>query len=642
MKKLILLSILSFCVYSLNAQRKFPALGQVGKEELLLPSCNFEPGANAMKLFDLQEIDIETDGYSIWLETRKRVRIKLFNEKGYPFASVQIPYFNIERSTRIEDLEGYVYNLDEKGEITITKLDKNEFYKDISRENLNLINFTFPALKPGSVIEFSYRKIEQNIIEIDPWIIQDEIPVDVASCIVHIPGYSGITEKITGTDTITTSTEKVFFGVDGKIKKTYYKEKIPSFKPEPLMSSLNDNLLRLLFHYTIRPNPAEPEKNEPDYLWAMFGSRFLHILNTELDLKRDIPGTDAIVNNAKIIRSTAERISYIYDAVKKQFPGKRSPELYPEDIRKAWASREGNAADINLVLLNLLRKSGIEAHPLLVSTKEHGKINTQFPGSGQLNALYILVHDADTYYVMDANQEIQSPFVPPANVLFRKGLLLKKNSYKWIDIIDSRPLLKYAIWINGLLDNEGNLQGIARNTFYDYAKTFISDSSHNQATRLNAFTQGIITDSVKYENTGQSNDPLIQQLNFHYPLNNSGDYYFLNPQLYGAVAGNPFKESNRLTDIDFGCNQELVLQLNIEVPESYTPDFLPTSLIIRAPDSSFLFRRSVKFDKGRLIYYQKFEISQPVFDKEQYPGIKEFFDRVYALMAEEIVLKKKK
>lgn len=125
--------------------------------------------------------------------------------------------------------------------------------------------------------------------------------------IVHIPGYSGITEKITGTDTITTSTEKVFFGVDGKIKKTYSKEKIPSFKPEPLMSSLNDNLLRLLFHYTIRPNPAEPEKNEPDYLWAMFGSRFLHILNTELDLKRDIPGTDAIVNTAKIIKSTAER-----------------------------------------------------------------------------------------------------------------------------------------------------------------------------------------------------------------------------------------------------------------------------------------------------------------------------------------------
>ena len=36
-----------------------------------------------------------------------------------------------------------------------------------------------------------------------------------------------------------------------------------------------------------------------------------------------------------------------------------------------------------------------------------------------------------------------------------------------------------------------------------------------------------------------------------------------------------------------------------------------------------------------------FEISQATFFKEDYAGIKEFFNRMYALMNEEIVLKKK-
>lgn len=644
MKKLILLLNCSLNVFISTAQRVLPPPGKVTQEEILLQSCSFDPGANACKLFDTQEIEIENDGESFWLETRKRVRIKIFNEKGYPHASVEIPYYNIERSTRIEDLQGYIYTPEGNGKTLTTKLEKQDFYKDVNRNNLNRIRFTFPSLKPGSIIEFSYRKIEKNILEIDPWIIQDEIPVDYAFCKIEIPGYSGLSEKITGTDAIETTDEKVFFGQHGKIRKTYQKERIPAFRIEPFMSAVNDNLIRLLFHYRVFINPAEPEKNEPDYQWAVFGSRFLTILNTELDLKRDIPGTDDIINTARIINPVKDRINFLFGTIKKQFPGVRSPELYPEDIRKTWMSREGNSADINLVLLNLLRKSGIEAYPLLVSTREHGKINTQFPGPGQLNGLDILVHVGDEYYVMDATQHSTNPFIPPANVLNRKGLLLKKNSYKWLDILDNRTLSKQHAWVTGVLDLEGNIKGVARISYFDYAKMQVADSSTITTEKNKAiykFGPGIIADSIRYEQTSNFEEPVTEQMNYRIALNNSGNYYFLNPQLFSQQAENPFKAGTRITDIDFGSKHESILQLNIELPESVIPDFLLTNLIIRAPDSSFLFRRSVKFSNGLLSYYQKFEISQPVFYKEDYPGVKEFFDRVYALMAEEIVLKKK-
>jgi hypothetical protein len=37
-----------------------------------------------------------------------------------------------------------------------------------------VINFTFPNVRPGSVVEFRYTKIEKNIIDIDPWIAQEQ------------------------------------------------------------------------------------------------------------------------------------------------------------------------------------------------------------------------------------------------------------------------------------------------------------------------------------------------------------------------------------------------------------------------------------------------------------------------------------
>jgi hypothetical protein len=105
---------------------------------------------------------------------------------------------------------------------------------------------------------------------------------------------------------------------------------------------------------------------------------------------------------------------------------------------------------------------------------------------------------------------------------------------------------------------------------------------------------------------------------------------------------NPFVKDKRNTDIDFGCRQELSLKLNLSIPATFQVDFIPKSITVRAPDTSFIFRRNVFADADGISLQQTFEITKPVFYKEEYPAIQEFFKRVYALMNEEIVLKKKK
>ncbi|MBI3139652.1 MAG: DUF3857 domain-containing protein [Sphingobacteriales bacterium] len=643
MKRFLLAALLSPTVWMAPAQKPLPAFGEIDLADLQLSSCPFEKPASAMKLLDLQETSFEYDYYATRLVTEKRVRIKVFNEKGYKYASIRIPYYSKKRVMKIKDLEGIIYNLDASGKIVIQKLEKKDFFKEKAEDKIGIINFTFPNLKPGSVVEFRYRKIEKDIIQVDPWLIQDEIPVGYTGCIITTPSTSRIKEKIFGADSLQQQTEMYTSGSARYVKHTYFRENIPAFRHEPFMSSVKDNLLKVTFLLIPRAS-LFTDLMGAEKRWEEFGDYFMSSPVLEGQLKKKIRGTGSIIDSAKKISPLSDRIRFVYQRVRQQLPDKGEQTAYPEDIGEAWDNHFGSTAEINLILLNLLQKSGIEAYPLLFSTRDNGKVNIQFPSPGQLNGLDVLAKDSAEYFVIDASLKYQSPFIPPFNILNRDALLLKKDAVKWLSVVDSRPLLKNKVHINALFTDSGYLKGSAYNIFYDYAKSGLLDSTSDADTKdyFNRKAEGLKINSISYENTENDNEPLIQKVDFDYTGSSTGDYYFINPQLLSGENSNPFILTTRQTDIDLGCNQELVMKLNIEIPESFSIDHIPSNIQVRAPDTSFLYKRIVSTDSIRVFYYQQFEIKYPLFNKEQYEGVKEFFDRVYALMAEEIVLKKRK
>lgn len=642
MKKLILCLFIAFTLPA-AAQSPIPEFGKIDKADLLLTSCPFESSASALKLLELQEIEFDYDNYGSKLVTEKRVRIKVFNEKGYKHATIRIPYYSKRRVTRIKDLEAIVYNLDGAGNITTERLDKKDFFKEKTEDNIGIINFTFPNLKPGSVVEFRYRKIEKDIARLDPWILQDEIPVRQAVCFLTTPNTSRVYEKVVGADTIEQKKEFPETRSARFVKRIYSRENIPSFRYEPFMSSVKDNLLKVIFilipHATFATDLMTPKVR-----WEIFGKTIYHSPFIEGQLKKNLKGTESLIDSAKKISHIAERIRYLYEQVQKQIPERGEQTAFPDDIADTWVSHYGSSAETNLALLNLLQKAGIPAQPLLVSTRENGRINTEFPSPGQLNGLDVFVRDNAEYYVMDASLKYQSPFVPPYNILNREALLLSDEDVEWVTITDNRPLLKSLVNVTALFTDSGYIQGSAYNIFYDYYKSMMLDSTSEDDKKnyFNKKPDGLKMLSTTFENTQNDNQPLIQKLEFDYTGPNTGNYYFINPQFLMTTNSNPFVQTTRHTDIDLGSRQELILKINLEFPDSlYSVDFIPSNILVRAPDSSFMYRRIVTQEKGRVSYYQSFEINYPIFYKEDYPGVKEFFDRVYALMAEEIVLKKK-
>ena len=641
MKKYFLPLVIFCSSFDAFTQKQMPAFGKISLNELRLSSCAFEADATAMKLFDVQETEFSYSDYNSKLKTERRVRLKIFNENGYKHAAIKIPYFSKKGVSKIKDLKGVVYNLDVAGNIVIQKLEKKDFFKSKSDNNVAEIDFTFPNVKPGSVVEFSYTKIEKNTWDIDPWIVQDQIPTAYSEINIITPEESRIKEKVFGEDSVQQLIEKIG---SGRTRKLYFKENIKSFQYEPFMSSFKDNLLRIVFMLIPRTNFFINALTSPDIAWKFAGSHLLEAKYFGGQIEKTIPGTEGLIDSAKKIKPISERIKFIYDSVKKRTPDKIEQTVETDDLAEAWNNKNGTSSEINLILLNVLQKADVASCAMLVSTRDHGKINADFPSPAQFNGVDVLAADSNIVYPLDASLKWQSFQNPPANVLNRNAFLLIKNDMKWVTINDNRPLLRQNILISSLVKEDGNLNGTFTAKYYDYAKSFILDSIHedsqgNQFVTKNPENLKIV--SQKQIDSEKDADPLVQQIEFEFETQKTDKFYFINPGFFSSNKQSPFTKSDRNTDIDFGCNQQLILTFLLNIPPTFQVESLPQNIIVRAPDSSFFYQRFVSVKESQLYLKETFEIQRSVFGKEEYPNIQEFFKRIYALKSEEIILKKR-
>jgi hypothetical protein len=648
MKKAPFLLSALFSATFIFAQREIPAFGKVEAGDLQMTSCSFEPGASAMKLFDVQDVDFDLTSYNTKVTTEKRVRIKIFNEKGYEHATIRIPYYSKKRVSRIKDLNGVVYNLGADGKIIARKLEKKDFFKDNAADNVGMIHFTFPDLKPGSIIEFSYTKVDKNVLYVEPWIIQDDIPTAYTSAIITVPDDLRVEDKLYGTDTFEMKRKTINKGDLRWFRRTYFKENIRSFEHEPFMSSRIDNKLRMVFMLVPTRGFMASMTILPSLMWSFVGTTLMESKTFGGQLTKKIPGTEALVDSAKKINSVFERLQFIYKAVQERVPEQTEQTLYPDDVAEAWEKKSANSAEANLILINLLKKADIPCSPLLISTRDNGKVNTDFPSISQLNGVDALVQpDSNTLYVMDASQKYQLYQNTPYNVMNREGYLLaeEERDMKWIKITDNRPLIKQHLNIIATVTDSGTLEGSATYFFYNHSKAEMLDSSHKDEDDDDKFFDekpaGLKILSVKEEGTKNDTDPLARTIEFSYELQNTGDFYFINPKFLFAETKSPFIKDIRYSDIDFGCNQQHSFMLNLSISSSYQAEQVPKSIIVRSPDSVFFFQRLQSHDSTRIMTSQMFKIEGSYFDKESYDGIKDFFTQVFAMMTEEIILKKR-
>ena len=134
--------------------------------------------------------------------------------------------------------------------------------------------------------------------------------------------------------------------------------------------------------------------------------------------------------------------------------------------------------------------------------------------------------------------------------------------------------------------------------------------------------------------------PLLEKFNFNYEITRTDNYYYFQPLFLASFRENPFTSILRQTDIDMGCNQQFIFQMSLSIPAGMALESIPASILLRNSDSSVIFKRQCISEKSVAFIKITIEYNYPQFSKVEYPSIKEFFKKMYALLNEQIVLKK--
>ena len=317
----------------------------------------------------------------------------------------------------------------------------------------------FTKRKPGCIIEYKYNWNVDSYSNLPFWYFQEKIPVRYSEYDTSIPDlfyfrpqshvFQAYVTDITKTEG--RSYQDTYRGDDGQThiesypynieNETRAMANVPSLPDEAYMSSFRDNVQALRFQF-VSVKPLGGFARTHSDTWAKVGGILIDDDDFGGQLNRKLSNEDVIINKAKALKTDDEKIAYVFNEVKNTMKWNDIDDWYTTDgTSHAWDSKTGNSAEINIILFHLLKKSGVEVYPMVVSTREHGRVVPFYTSTAQFNRTVVLAPvDSAKQYVLDASGKYNMYNETPAELLNSSGLYIdkSKNVYDMFFIKEER------------------------------------------------------------------------------------------------------------------------------------------------------------------------------------------------------------
>lgn len=658
MRLFLIVSSLLLLSISVQAQRDkdkdIPGWGKIDKIDLEMKECLFEKEAEAMILIKKGDVVYQRGSrYPFAMKKEVRTRIKILKEQGFKEADIKIHYYHDNNFEKLIDIDAVTYNLDETGKIIETKVDNKSIFRQKVDAKVSSLSFTFPNVKVGTIIEYRYTVIRDDISLIDPWIFQEDIPTQTSVFTISFPEYFRfLTNKYISlpleskqdenTQTVALSGGNVKFKTEDL---SFKMKQIPSLKEEPYMGARRDYLQRVEFQLS----QFAPPNEAPIDMQNTWPRLVEHLLSSELlgvQLKKNISLDPIMQAKIKSCKTKSEIISTIYRIVQQKMSWNGVNDYYCESAKDCWAKNTGSTGDINIILLNILKEYGITAYPVLTSTRDHGKVYSAYPLLSQFNNLVVLAQSEEDVFVLNAADKFNPPGLIPYDVLGTEGFIVDKENMGFATLWNSKKTHKQIIGLVGTVDEKDQFTGEATVTSMDYArnprvKTYKDGSDVFIKKYFSKEGSGITISDLQIDNLENDSLGLQQRFKFKTTISNSGDYHFFTLNLFSGLEKNYFISEKRQTAVDFGMNQYYMITGGISIPVEYQFEELPKNLTLIMPDTSIIFRRLVEASNGRINFRITLEFNRPSYEIDEYDYFREFYKRLFDALNEQIIFRRK-
>jgi transglutaminase-like putative cysteine protease len=641
--------LLVICAYAQPFSNEF---GKVPLNELTLTSCPIDKSADAFVIYDIGKSFFIYDsdkGFEVIFE--RKTKIKILKKSGFSWADIEIPVY--QENTSYEDLyeiQATTYNI-ENGEITRTKLDPKAIYEEKSSQTWFNKKFAMPNIKEGSVIEISYKIKSPYLFNLRDWTFQRTIPTVYSEYNVSITPYYEYVYIVQGTskfDVFTTSQESNggnhpgSQNFDNMVYKFALKD-VPAFKDEAYITSINDYIIQIDFQLA-KIHRLDGSTSEIISTWPKMVSELLKNFDFGKYVNNAEKNAKTIINLAELSTKTkTEQLHEIVDFVKSNYKWNGSKSYFAEKTFKNFLKdKSGNSANINLLLAGLLKAAGIEAYPVIVSTRNHGKVATDYPFAHYFNYSIVMAKIDGKIILTDATDPM-CPFnaIPPRCINDR-GLIIKegKDDVNWVLLSNSELSgIEKKITMN-IKENSDTISCklAVSATLYD-AFDLKSDYENNTEKLEKKFMQNhfIQIDSLKTQNYEDPLKPYLVTFNAKYPSEYVDNKIYISPFLSEVMGVNPLKQANRIYPVDMIYPQRRVFSTTITIPVKYQIESLPKAQTIEN-DLFKMDYQAIKIDEKTIVVRGTYTTTKAVYTADEYAKIRFYFNELITKFNSKVVL----
>ncbi|RYY30227.1 MAG: DUF3857 domain-containing protein [Sphingobacteriaceae bacterium] len=642
---------------AINASAQNFEFGKYAAAEQDMKVYRKDSAANAVVLNEFGSAEISNrDGSPLVFEYH--VKIKIFNSKGFEHGDVILRlHKQDQREETVEDIEGITFSKDENGSVRSYPLDQTKIYRENKSKYTNQIRFAMPNLKDGCVIEYKYKLISPFIFNFRTWVFQADIPKIYSEYVASMPAVYNYNIALRGGLKLsknTTALKRECFTPGGGLKAdcselTCAMADIPAFVEEKYMTAPS-NFISAMYFELSEYSDYQGAKHKVTKAWT----------DVDFDLKRDemfgkqMKRKDLFKDKIAGITSGATddlgKAKAVYVYMQKWFKWNDEITKYSIDgIKKAIDRRSGSTADINLALVSALSAAGLQADAVILSTRSNGVVNKLFPVISDFNDVVAQVSIGDQKYLLDATDPLLPFGLLPIRCINDQGrvISIEKPSY-WIDLVASQKESSvYSLNLN--LEENGKLKGIITNYSFGY-EAYNKRKKIKKFNSIDEYVENLDENMPKIKilksevlNLDDNEKPLSEsyevEINAYDKL---GDERFtFNPFFMDRTSENPFKLTERTYPVDWGAPSETKIMIHVNFPKEYEIVGKPENVALGLPEKGGRYFTETVVEGNQFSFAQIKQLNKSVYQSEEYPYLKELFNKIVQSERAEIIFKKK-
>ena len=666
LRSLLVLVLLLMQNY-LSAQEKLDMkFGKISPADFDLSSRKFDTSAGAVFIADygVTEFDGGTKG-DLTLSFTRHARLKIINKNGFDGATFEIPlYHRGDREEKLQNLRANTYNL-ENGKVVVSKLEDKSVFKDKQTERWSVRKFTMPAVKEGSIVEVSYTIKSDFTDNLQPWDFQGAYPRLWSEYVVRIPDFLDYVFITQGFQPYYIKSQEQGFksftiiaNSDARGQDTYtisaningtrlVMKDVPPIKEEKFITTLDNYRSRIEFELSSIREPYVPHtylgtwnKVSEDLLKFEYFGESLDKANNWLDddIKAIVGGTFDKLEKAK----------KIYAYVRDNFTCTNQHAKYMENsLKNVFKAKKGSVAEINLLLIAMLKHEGIKAEPVLLSTRDNGYTHPFYPLMDRFNYVIAGLNIDGSEYYLDATERKIGFTHLPLQCYNGQARFISTTAPDPVYLVaDSLKEAKItAVFVAN--SDKGKPTSSFKSTLGYYEslslREKVTDKGKDQLLKDIKAQYPAETEVSELEIDSLNNLELPVQVRYNIDFNNfNEDIVYFNPMLAEGYKDNYFKSAERSYPVEMPFVFDEVYILNMEVPAGYVVDELPKSARVSLNDTDGMFEYLVSQSGDRIMLRSRVKLNRAYFQPADYESLRGFFDHVVKKHAEMIVFKKKK